>query len=87
MVLVKIGLERDGTTGQDRICLHRGMGVLHHHVGLIQVTVNQPLQVVGGKLHILQDVVQAENRILHDLGGTENGLLTDITPGYDEKIP
>ena len=86
MALEEIRFEGDRAAGQDRIALHRDPGVLHHQIGFIQVAVDQPFQVVGGKLHVLQDVVQPEDRILHDLGGAEDGFLTDVPAGHGEEI-
>ena len=71
----EVGLEGDGAAVQEGIGFHRAAGVDHHRVRRIQVAHHEPFDVVGGDFHVLEDRVQAEDRVLQHLAGPEDGLV------------
>ena len=84
-VLVIVRFKGNRATVQPRGALYRTAGIIHHQFRMLQVAIHQPLQVVGRKLHILQDVRELENRVVQHLAGALNRLHLHIATGDEGK--
>ena len=72
LLLEIVRLEGNGAAVEVRIVLQDAAGIDEHRVGGVQMAGNQPVRIVRGHHHFVQDVRHAEHRALQGLGGTGN---------------
>ena len=72
LLLEIVRLEGNGAAVEVRIVLQDATGIDEHRVGGVQMAGNQPVRIVRGHHHFVQDVRHTEHRALQGLGGTGN---------------
>ena len=79
-----IRLEGDGAAVEFRIVLEDPAGIDEHRVGRLQMPDRQPVHIVGGYFHPVEDVGYPLDGIVEYLFGAVEGFLTDRFLGLGE---
>ena len=85
LVAEVVRLKGDGAAVEVRIVLQDAAGIDEHRIGGIQMAGNQPVRIVRGHYHFVQDVRHAEHRTLQGLGGMGNRLLAHGLARFGEQ--
>jgi hypothetical protein len=80
-----IGLKGYGASVEFRIVPEDGLGVGVYGIRGVQMAENQPVGVIGGHLHSIQDGVHAKGGIVEQLGGVFHSLALYGLPGLQEE--
>ena len=77
-----VRLEGDGTSIKARIKFDDASGVGHHRVG-IQMRAHQPICAVGGNLHFVQNLCDAQSRVVQHLGSPLHGIFAHVVSRFE----
>ena len=83
---IEIRLERDGTAVEDRVVPHDLVGVFPHLVGIGDIAEDEPLEIVGGNLHVFENAVHAQDRVVQHLLGAAFRLLAGTLARLGEDV-